>query len=271
MPRFPHGTKHVRRAARFVPCACNTVVVLSKLFGDPATWPRQDLIAVSEDFDAQIVVEAYAAGVFPMPVEPSYMGWWSPVQRGVLPLGRLRITRSLRQSAKRYTTTVNRRFGAVLARCADESREGAWIDRRIADVFTNLHRAGVAHSVETWDAEGRLVGGLYGVHFGGLFAGESMFHDPARGRDASKVALLRLALQLHHVSVSILDVQWLTGHLASMGAVEIPRANYLARLDAVLAQPTQLWEDERLDGPTLLARLDAVRKPPASGAVHPPT
>lgn len=219
---------------------CNTGCMLSTIFGDAATWPDQDLIGISEEFDAHITVEAYAAGVFPMPVE-GIMGWWSPVRRGVLPLDGMRVTRSLRKSAKRYVTTVDAAFADVLERCADPSREGAWIDHRIATCYRQLHDAGVAHSVEVWTPDGALAGGLYGVHIRGLFAGESMFHDPDVGRDASKVALLRLVNELRGVGVRLLDVQWLTDHLATLGAVEIPRDEYLRRLSDALERETRPW------------------------------
>lgn len=204
----------------------------STIFGDPATWPEGDLIGVSEEFDAALTVEAYLAGVFPMPVD-KLMGWWSPGLRGILPLDGLKVSRSLRKSARRYTTTLNVAFDEVLTRCADPNRPLGWIDERIAGVYRQLHRLGVAHSVETWDTDGHLVGGLYGVHLKGLFAGESMFHTP-EGRDASKVALLRLVEVLRENGASLLDVQWITPHLASLGAVEVTRDEYLALLDEAL-------------------------------------
>lgn len=207
--------------------------MLSKIFGDPASWPEQDLIGVSEEFDAPITIESYAAGVFPMPVE-DLMGWWSPLQRGILPLEGLRISKSLRKSVRRYVTTVDAAFNKVLERCADPNREFGWIDERIATVYRQLHLAGFAHSVETWSPDGELVGGLYGVKLRGLFAGESMFHDPQLGRDASKVALVRLVEQLRSCDVTLLDVQWVTDHLASLGAIAISRAEYLNLLDRAL-------------------------------------
>ena len=227
--------------------------MLSGLFGDAAGWPNQDLIGISDEFDAHITVEAYAAGVFPMPVDAEVMGWWSPQRRGVLPLENLRVTRSLRKQAKRYSTTIDAAFDEVLDRCADPSRDSAWIDGRIRRVYAQLHAAGIAHSVETWDREGRLVGGLYGVHVRGMFAGESMFHDDELGRDASKVALVRLVGQLQDIGVSLLDVQWLTPHLATLGVTEISRAQYLARLDDALecdvawrpAPPVVGWDAEQ--------------------------
>lgn len=219
---------------------------LSGVFGPASAWPDQDLVALSEEFDPDLVVEAYRAGVFPMPLSEAgwpegVMGWWSPMRRGILPLEFLRITRSLRQAARRYTTTVDAAFDEVLRRCADPDRPGGWIDDAVVDVYGELHRLGVAHSVEVWTPSGTLAGGLYGVAIGGLFAGESMFHDPVVGRDASKVALLRLVEVLDDGYDRLLDVQWVTDHLASLGAVEVDRDEYLALLADALDLAAPDW------------------------------
>lgn len=218
----------------------------SAVFGLPEQWPTQDLIGFSDEFDAALVLEGYRAGVFPMPLHDSgfgQMGWWSPLRRGVLTLEGLRVTRSLRQSLRRYTTSVDRAFEQVLAGCADPSRPNGWIDDEIARVYTDLHAAGHVHSVETWDSAGHLVGGLYGVSVGGLFAGESMFHDPVAGRDASKVALLALAELLadDYAEARVIDVQWQTPHLASLGVIEIEREEYLTVLEEALGLPEPGW------------------------------
>lgn len=221
-----------------------------QFFGDPASWPRQDVIAVTEDLSPYAVIVALAEGLFPMPVGfgelENQMGWWSPVHRGIIPLDGVRVTRSLRKMTKRYRTTVDAAFDQVLARCADPSRPDGWIDERIIETYTALHVGGYAHSVETWDAQGRLVGGLYGVGLGGLFAGESMFHDDEHGRDASKVALLRLVEVLSDDGCErMLDVQWVTDHLASLGAIEIDRDEYLAEIQAALVLDSPDWQAER--------------------------
>jgi leucyl/phenylalanyl-tRNA--protein transferase len=218
----------------------------SAVFGLPEQWPAQDLIGFSDDFDAALVLEGYRAGVFPMPLHDSgfgEMGWWSPLRRGVLTLEGLRVTRSLRQSARRYTTSIDQAFDRVLAGCADPARPNGWIDAEIAETYTELYAAGHVHSVETWDADGRLVGGLYGVSVGGLFAGESMFHDPVHGRDASKVALLALAELLadDYAEGRVIDVQWQTPHLATLGVIEIDRDEYLALLEEALGLPEPAW------------------------------
>ena len=218
----------------------------SSVFGPWQEWHAQDLIAFSQEFDAGLTLAAYRSGAFPMPLHGSGfsdMGWWSPMRRGILPVDGLCVSRSLRKSAKRYTTTVDQAFAAVLARCADPTRESGWIDPEIERVYTELHRSGHVHSVETWDSAGRLVGGLYGVGIGGLFAGESMFHDPVHGRDASKVALLALVELLSdaHAEDRVIDVQWQTDHLASLGVIEVDREEYLAVLDEALAVPEPAW------------------------------
>lgn len=221
--------------------------MLAHIFGPEESWPHQDLIGFSEEFDAGLVMAAYSSGVFPMPLNDSgfsgQMGWWSPVRRGVIELDRLRVSRSLRKMAKRYLTSVDVAFDQVIRHCADPSRPYGWIDEDIVKVYTQLHESGQVHSVETWDDEGRLVGGLYGVSLGGLFAGESMFHDPELGRDASKVAMLRLVeeLRARPDHTALLDVQWLTDHLASLGATRISRREYLRRLSVALDRPDTKW------------------------------
>jgi leucyl/phenylalanyl-tRNA--protein transferase len=139
----------------------------------------------------------------------------------------------LRASTRRYRCTVDTDFTAVIRGCADPKRPKGWITPDITAAYVELHALGFAHSVEVWDGDGALVGGLYGVEVGGLFAGESMFH---RARDASKVALVHLVSTLRECpGTRLLDVQWRTEHLARLGVVEIPRVRFLARLDAALA------------------------------------
>jgi leucyl/phenylalanyl-tRNA---protein transferase len=212
-------------------------------FGSPANWREDDLIGVSRDFDAGLAVAAYASGVFPMPAPGGLMGWYSPLRRGVLPLDGLRVSRSLRKMLSRYEIRIDTAFDAVLAGCGDRRRPNGWIDSRIRRVYRELHRRGVVHSVESWTADGQLAGGLYGVSVGGLFAGESMFHRPDIGRDASKVALVGLVDRLRAAGGPgrLLDVQWVTPHLASLGVVEISRTDYLERLAEALRCPPPAW------------------------------
>jgi leucyl/phenylalanyl-tRNA--protein transferase len=162
------------------------------------------------------------------------LGWWSPDPRGVIPLDGLRVTRSLRKACRRFEVRVDTAFEEVIAACADPDREGAWITPPMRAAYVRLHRLGWAHSVESWTPDGVLAGGLYGLAIGGLFAGESMFHHRT---DASKVALVRLVELLREGGASLLDVQWLTAHLASLGAVEVSRDRYQQLLAEALSRP----------------------------------
>ncbi len=214
------------------------------MFPDLAAADTDDLVAMGADLEPGTLLAAYRAGLFPMPGDTDAMLWWSPVERGVLPLHGLRVSRSLRQSARKMEIRVDTAFPEVVAACADPSRDSGWIDERIAEAYTALHRLGWAHSVETWQ-RGELVGGLYGVAVGGLFAGESMFH---RVRDASKVALVGLVdlLDDEHADRRLLDVQWQTPHLASLGVVTVPRRKYLQLLgDALTLPPPAAFADAR--------------------------
>ena len=198
-----------------------------------------DLVATGADLEPGTLLAAYRCGLFPMPgrtrIGLRTVGWWSPVERGVLPLGGYHVSRSLRRSRRRMELRVDTAFEEVVLACGDPSRPGGWIDAGIREAYGELHRLGWAHSVEAWQ-DGALVGGLYGVAIGGLFAGESMFH---RVTDASKVALVGLVELLTdgYAEQRLVDVQWRTGHLASLGVVSIPRAAYLRALRRALAVP----------------------------------
>jgi leucyl/phenylalanyl-tRNA---protein transferase len=204
---------------------------------DAATTAGDDLVGVGADLEPGTVLAAYRRGLFPMGVGVggrSPLGWWSPDPRGVLPLDGLRVTRSLRRVLPRFEVRVDTAFGEVVRACAAPGRPGRWITPAIAAAYQRLHDLGWAHSVECW-RDDVLVGGLYGVAIGGLFAGESMFHHE---RDASKVALVALAELLRaagDVERRLLDVQWRTDHLATLGVVDVPREEYLQRLRAALA------------------------------------
>jgi len=198
-------------------------------FPPPSAWPEGDLIAIGGDLEPGTLITAYSAGIFPMVVETpeSVLAWWSPDPHGILPLDNLHVTRSLRQSAKRYEVRVDTCFGDVIRRCADPSRDKAWITEEFVNAYTKLHQLRWAHSVEVFDREGQLAGGLYGVRINGLFAGESMFHAQ---RDASKVALMALVRLMRETGMTLLDVQWHTEHLGALGATEVGRRQYLALL-----------------------------------------
>ncbi len=190
-----------------------------------------DLLGVGADLESGTILAAYRRGLFPMPVE-NVVGWWSPDPRGVIPLDNFHASRSLHRSARTFKVTFDTAFDQVVAGCADPQREHGWITPEIAAAYSRLAHEGWAHSVEVWDRAGELVGGLYGVEVGGLFAGESMFH---LARDASKVAVWAVVAKLvANGGPRLLDIQWLTPHLASLGASEIERTNYLDRLDLAL-------------------------------------
>ena len=203
------------------------------------------MVGIGADLEPGTLLAAYRTGLFPMPVRRGgEVAWWSPEPRGVIPLDGLRVTRSLARSCRRFDVRIDTAFGAVMRACADPRREAGWIDGRFVAAYTRLHELGWAHSVETWsrDEQGHdeLVGGLYGIAIGGLFAGESMFH---RRTDASKVALVALVERLRANGGALLDVQWVTPHLASLGAVEIARAAYLRQLrDAINRPQTTAFE-----------------------------
>jgi len=203
-------------------------------FPSPTGAP-DDLICLGADLEPGTLLAAYRSGLFPMPYDRRRLGWWSPDPRGVLPLDLLHVSRSLRRSARRYQVRIDTAFLDVITACATTRRRGGWITPAFIAAYSRLHDLGWTHSVEAWTDDGELAGGLYGVAVGGLFAGESMFH---RRTDASKVALLGLVDQLRASGMTLLDVQWVTPHLATLGATEVPRAHYLALLEEALAVPT---------------------------------
>ena len=203
---------------------------------DPDEWPAEDCVAVGADLEPGTLLEAYRRGAFPMPHDGMLL-WWSPMQRGVLVPSELRVSRSLARSRRRFTVTIDEAFEEVIDACADPSRPGAWIDSAIRSAYVRMHRLGWAHSIEVRDAERRLVGGLYGLSVGRLFAGESMFH---RATDASKVALMGLAEVVG--DEGLIDTQWRTKHLASLGVTEWPRDRYLLEIAPLVdSEPPAIW------------------------------
>jgi leucyl/phenylalanyl-tRNA--protein transferase len=204
------------------------------LLPDPrGAEPGANVVGAGADLEPGTLLAAYRSGLFPMHLQDGEIGWWSPDPRGILPLDSLRQTRSMRQSSRRFRVTFDEAFDDVIDRCGDRPEAERWINEDIRRAFITLHDLGWAHSVEVWHGE-HLVGGLYGVEIGGLFAGESMFH---RERDTSKVALMSLVTRLRECGgPRLLDVQWATDHLTSLGAVEIPRDEYLDALAHALGQ-----------------------------------
>ena len=199
---------------------------------DPATADEHGLCGVGADLEPGTLLAAYRSGLFPMPLRKKLIGWWSPDPRGVLPFDGLVVSRSLRRSCKRFEVRFDTRFREVMQRCGDPSRPHGWITPRFVDAYEQVFDLGWAQCVEVY-LGGELVGGLYGVRIGGLFAGESMF---SAATDASKVALVALVGHLRETGATLLDVQWATGHLVTLGVVEVPRVVYLDRLAQALAR-----------------------------------
>jgi leucyl/phenylalanyl-tRNA--protein transferase len=193
-----------------------------------------DLVAIGADLEPGTLLAAYRSGLFPMPVDPrrrrSKMAWFSPDPRGVIPLDGLHVSRSLRRSMRRFDVTMDTRFREVMRACGDPRRPGRWITDPIVDAYTILFDLGWGHSVEVFE-DGELVGGLYGLRIERFFAGEAMFHAAT---DASKTALVALVAWLNDTGAELLDVQWVTDHLASLGAVAVPRPNYLSALRSAI-------------------------------------
>ncbi len=187
----------------------------------------------------ELLVGAYATGWFPMAVGQGDIRWYSPDPRGIIPLDGFHVPKRLQRVIRRhpFRIAIDTAFPAVIRACASvERREeeddegGTWIDEEIVESYCALHDDGLAHSVEAWQAD-RLVGGLYGVALRGAFFGESMFHHAT---DASKVVLAALVERLRARAYSLLDVQWVTPHLAQFGAIEVPRDRYLELLEESL-------------------------------------
>jgi leucyl/phenylalanyl-tRNA--protein transferase len=203
-----------------------------------------EIAGVGADLAPGTLLAAYRQGLFPMrlqargPLGLGPLGWWSPDPRGILPLDGLHVSRSLRRSQRRFEIRVDTAFVDVMRGCADPKRPHGWIDKKFIAAYAELHELGWAHSVETWqvsdDGRDALVGGLYGLAIGGLFAAESKFH---RATDASKVAVVALVDLMRVGGGTLLDVQWTTPHLESLGAVDVPRAKYLELVAMAVEQP----------------------------------
>jgi leucyl/phenylalanyl-tRNA--protein transferase len=209
------------------------------LFPPPERGPRRGPLAVGGDLRPERLLLAYSMGIFPWQGEPLH--WHSPDPRMVLLADELKVSRSLRRTVKRGTfrVTLDAAFADVMVACATAPRpgqDGTWITPGMVDAYGELHRRGVAHSAEAWRG-GALVGGLYGLSLGAAFFGESMF---AREKDASKVAFVALVEQLGRWSIPLIDCQVYTPHLASLGAREWPRRQFLEALRAALERKTRL-------------------------------
>jgi leucyl/phenylalanyl-tRNA--protein transferase len=193
------------------------------------------LVTLGADLKPETLIDSYKHGIFPMHIQienKREIGWWSPLQRGILPLNKINISSSLQKSMKKYFVTFDQDFDAVIEGCGDDKRPKGWINKDIKTAYKKLFELGYVHSVEVWNKKDELVGGLYGVEVNGLFAGESMFHKQT---DASKTAMVYLVNQLKEAGGErIFDVQWQTPHLKSMGVVKISRAKYISLLPEVM-------------------------------------
>lgn len=212
-------------------------------FPDPAKAGAREILAIGSDFTPGTLLSAYRAGLFPWPQSRRVVPWCSPDPRAIFPLEQApRWSRSLRRTLRHhpYRLSVDERFVGVMRACGETRPEGTWILPELIQGYARLHELGWAHSVEVWAREGEgetLVGGIYGVAIGGVFAGESMFHVRT---DASKIAFATLVERLRAGGYALFDVQVLNDHLVSLGCVEIPRVEYLARLAVARALPARL-------------------------------
>lgn len=197
-------------------------------FPNPSGSDADGLVAIGGDLSTERLLAAYEQGIFPWYNEGLPPMWWSPDPRAVMDLERLHVSRSLGRELRRghFRVTFDRAFERVMVECGLEREEGTWITPDMLAAYVELHRRGHAHSFEVWHGE-ELVGGLYGVQRGALFAAESMFH---RETNASKVALVGAVRALFAAGIELFDVQFLTPHLESLGAYELPRREYLARV-----------------------------------------
>jgi leucyl/phenylalanyl-tRNA--protein transferase len=200
---------------------------------------RYGLIGVGGELTTDWLVDGYRHGIFPWPTQDGILAWWSPDPRAVIEFANLHISRRLARTwaSGRFEVTCDRDFPAVIAGCAtaQDRADGTWITQGMREAYCRLHQEGVAHSIEVWHA-GQLVGGLYGVAIGAMFAGESMFY---RVRDASKVALVTAVGHLAAAGFELFDIQQLTPHTARLGATNIPRRSFLHRLVSAVDRETR--------------------------------
>ena len=209
-------------------------------FPDPLTSRKDGLVAIGGDLSPERLILAYRSGIFPWSVNP--ITWWSPEPRGIFELEHFkpqrRVAKLIRQN--KFDITINKAFREVMEGCASPApgREESWITQEFIDAYSQLHAQGLAHSLECWQ-NNKLVGGIYGVAMGSFFAGESMFHFVS---NASKVALTSLILHLKNQRFILFDTQTQTNHTSSMGAISIPRKEYIHRLKAALKQNTSVMD-----------------------------
>ncbi len=209
------------------------------VFPDPSYAEEEGILAIGGDLSVDRLITAYANGIFPWPRKGAPLLWWSPDPRMVMYPDQLKVSHSLRQLIKsnKYTYTYDKDFASVIRHCATiprMSQDGTWITKDMLKAYLKLHREGFAHSVETW-CDGELVGGLYGVSLGKVFFGESMFFTM---RDASKYAFYQLVQVLKLWNFELIDAQQDTAHMRSLGAINMPREEFMEKLETAVSQPT---------------------------------
>lgn len=198
-------------------------------------WPR--LTSYGSTWEPDVLIAAYQRALFPMPLDIDgqeiAIGWWSPEVRAVFYPDQVTMSKSTAKSARNFRVTFDLAFTEVMQQCGSPIRPDGWINQDVINGYSRLYEMGIAHSVEVWDQE-QLVGGLYGVAIGGIFAGESMFH---KATNASKVALHALARWLDDGCGRVIDSQWMTPHLASLGARELTRVQYVDLVEKLAEIP----------------------------------
>lgn len=209
------------------------------VFPDPSYAEPEGILAVGGDLSVDRLILAYANGIFPWPRKNAPLLWWSPDPRMVIYPKDMKVSHSLQQliRSKKYTFTYDKDFASVIKQCAmipRHGQDGTWITKDMLKAYLKLHREGYAHSVETWN-EGKLVGGLYGISLGKVFFGESMFYNM---RDASKFAFYHLVELLKSWNFELIDAQQETGHMKSLGAISIPREEFMLQLESAVSRPT---------------------------------
>jgi leucyl/phenylalanyl-tRNA--protein transferase len=214
-------------------------------FPDPRDTGPEGIVAIGGDLHPDTLRLAYRQGIFPWPHEGLPLLWFSPLERAILDFNRLHVPRSLARAQRKYRFrfTIDRAFNEVIRACRTAFRpgqEGTWITPEMVRAYIELHRLGDAHSVEAWDIDDNLVGGMYGVDAGGAFCGESMFH---RAPNASKLALLYLVAHLQGRGLDFMDIQQLTPHMEMLGAIEVPRDEFLERLRVTQSRHLRLFGD----------------------------
>jgi len=210
-----------------------------KTFPNPNLATKEGIIAMGGDLSTERIINAYCSGIFPWFSEGEPILWWSPNPRGVLFLEEFKLSKSMRKFLKKdiYSVTFDKNFQQVMFLCGEirRKKEGTWITNEMLEAYIKLHKLGVAHSVEVWDEEGKIAGGLYGISFGHMFFGESMFSIK---ENASKTALKYLVDKLKEYKYKVIDCQLYTEHLGSLGAKNISRLEYIKILSEELSYPT---------------------------------